>query len=581
MPSGAGLQGDVAPPVAATEAGRLGGNLCRMNGSSPARGTRGNIGIALAALAALVLVVYAPIVRHPFLVTDDPDYVSANGHVLAGLTVAGVRWAFTTFDAANWFPLTWISHMIDVQLFGVRAGAHHLVSVLLHLANTVLLYAVLRRLTGAAGRSVWVAALFALHPLHVESVAWIAERKDVLSTFFWMAALWFYGRHVRRPGLSRFVPVALCQALGLLAKPMLVTLPLTLLLLDFWPLGRLRAGAIRGPLLEKAPLALLSGISAVVTLQAQSSGGAIGSMEVFPLGARMANALVSTTVYLKKMLWPVDLAVLYPHPGTSLPAWEVWGAALLLGSATALAVYTRRRRPWLLAGWFWYLATLAPVVGLVQVGAQGMADRYTYVPLLGPFVALAWEFGGTNAGRRRVQASALLGVGVVAALAIATRLQLAYWESSIALFGHAVAVTPPNWSGQFGLGVAYEKAGHAAEAIPHYREAVLLNPRYAPGRYNLGSLLGAQGDLAGAIAELRESVRLDPLFTPAQANLGLALQLAGRVDEAIAVLRRALVRDPAEPDLHLKLAQALERRGDRDEAWRHYREAMARGDRQP
>ena len=241
--------------------------------------------------------------------------------------------------------------------------------------------------------------------------------------------------------------------------------------------------------------------------------------------------------------------------------------------------YARRRRPWLLTGWLWYLATLCPVIGLVQVGVQGMADRYTYVPLLGPFVVLAWEFGGATAGRRSGRAFTLLGLCLVAALAIVTRMQLAHWESSIALFGHAVAVTPPNWSAQFGLGVAYEKTGRAAEAITHYREVVRLNPRFAPGHYNLGSLLGARGDLPGAIAELSLSVRLDPQFTPAQANLGLALQLAGRLDEAIAVLRRALVRNPEDSDLHLKLAKALERRGDREEAWRHYRESMARGDR--
>ena len=546
-----------------------------MSCPTPGRGPRVTTGFAVAALAALVLAVYAPVVRYPFVVTDDPDYVTANPHVLAGLTTAGVHWAFTTFAAANWHPLTWLSHMLDVQIFGTRAGAHHLTNVLLHLANTLLLFASLRRMTGGIVRSFWIAALFAVHPLHVESVAWVAERKDVLSTLFWMAALLFYTQHVRRPASRRLVPVALCLALGLLAKPMLVTLPLMLLLLDFWPLGRLRAGTLPRVLLEKAPLVALSAASAAVTLLAQSSGSALISMEVFPLGTRFANAFVAATVYLKKMLWPAELAVFYPHPGASLPAWEPVAAAALLGAATISAIRTRRHRPWLLTGWLWYLTTLAPVVGLVQVGSQGMADRYTYVPLLGAFVVLAWEIVAAAAASRCTWAAGVLGVCTVAALSIVARAQLAHWESSVSLFGHAVAVTPPNWSAQFGLGVAYERAGRHTEAIRHYRETIRLNPRYAPGHYNLGSLLGSQGDLATAIAELRESTRLDPLFTPAQANLGYALQLAGRLDEAIGVLRGALTHDPENADLHLKLALALERRGERDEAWRHYRKAAA------
>jgi Flp pilus assembly protein TadD len=540
---------------------------------------RGRVAGIVALLGLAILLVYAPAVHHPFLVTDDPEYVTENTEVLRGLTLPGVRWAFTTFTASNWHPLTWISHMIDVDLFALDPRGHHAVNVLLHVVNASLVFAFLNRATGECWRSAFVAGLFAVHPLHVESVAWVAERKDVLSAGFGLLTLVAYQRYAARPGAGRYCLVAAWYTLGLLAKPMLVTLPCLLLLLDYWPLARLRgpapARAFPRLLVEKLPLFALAAISSLLTLLAQRAGGAMASTQDIPFTFRAANALVSTAAYLIKTVLPRDLAVLYPHPGTGLPLWKAGVAGFLVAAATAavIAQAARGRRPWLATGWFWYLGTLVPVIGLVQVGAQGMADRYTYLPLVGIFLMLAWACPDRPPGHVLRRGAAL---AVVAGLAVLARAQLGYWGDSVSLFSRAVAVTPPNWSARFGLGVALERAGRVPEATAQYREAVRLNPAHAGGHYNLGSLLGAGGRLDEGIAELRTAVRLDPTLTVARANLGYGLMLRGRLDEAVEVLRAALARTPDVADLHLKLGQALERRGEREEAWRHYREA-ARG----
>ncbi len=526
-------------------------------------------------LCLAVLFVYAPVLHHSFLVTDDPEYVTENTEVLRGLTLPGIRWAFTTFEASNWHPLTWLSHMIDVELFALDARGHHAMNLLLHLVNSILVFAFLRRATGECWKSAFVAALFAVHPLHVESVAWVAERKDVLSAVCALLALAAYLRYAARPGAGRYGLVAACFTLGLLAKPMLVTLPCLLLLLDYWPLARLRgpawSGSLLGLLIEKLPLFALALLSGLVTVLAQRSGGAMVSTQDIPIAFRAANALVSYAAYLVKTVVPSGLAVLYPHPGTGLPLWQAGIAGSFLAAATVTVFAARGRQPWLVTGWLWYLGTLVPVIGLVQVGSQGMADRYTYLPLLGVFLILAWVVPERPPRGHAVRLAA--SIAAVVALAVLARAQLGHWSDSIRLFSHAVAVTPPNWSARFGLGVALERAGRAAEAIPQYRESVRLNPDHADGHYNLGSLLGAAGQLDESIVELRTAVRLDPMLTVAQANLGYALMLHGRLDEAVAVLRASLARTPDVADLHVKLGQALERRGEREESWRHYREA--------
>jgi Flp pilus assembly protein TadD len=529
-------------------------------------------------LGLAIFFVYAPVVHHPFLVTDDPEYVTRNTQVLRGLTLPGIRWACTTFEASNWHPLTWISHMFDVELFALDARGHHAVNVVLHFVNTTLLYGFMSRATGKRWKSAFVAAFFAVHPLHVESVAWVAERKDVLSTSFALLTLAAYARYAARPAVGRYLRVVACFTLGLLAKPMLVTLPCLLLLLDFWPLARLRGPApsrtVSRLVVEKVPLFGLAALSSLLTILAQKSGGAVVSTLDIPFALRATNAVVSCATYLFKTIIPRDLAVLYPHPGAALPFWKIGAAGffLTLVTVTVIAQAARGRRPWLATGWFWYVGTLVPVLGLVQVGAQGMADRYTYLPLVGIFLILAWSLPNLPppaAALRR--GAALLAVAVLAVLA---RAQVGYWSGSIPLFSHAVAVTPPNWSARFGLGVAFEQAGRTAEAIEQYREAVRLNPDSADAHYNLGSLLGARGNLDEGIVELHQAARLNPALVVAQANLGYALMLSGRLDEAITVLRAALARNQDVSDLHVKLGQALERRGEREEAWRHYREAV-------
>src|SRR5207302_210805 len=350
------------------------------------------------------LAVYAQVARHDFINFDDPDYVVTNPHVSSGLSAANIAWAFTHYHASNWHPLTWISHMVDVSLFGLDGGKHALVSVVFHAINTVLLFFALRRATRRMWPSAIVAALFALHPLHVESVAWISERKDVLSAFFWMLTLWCYLRYCERRTLRNYMLVLLAFALGVLSKQMVVTLPFVLLLLDYWPLGRLRFGLAEGTiesrfggklsffalLKEKAPLFALAIIGSVTIYLVQRSAGAITSRELFPIGARFSNAIVSYIVYLRKTLWPVDLAIFYPHPGASLQAWEIGGAVLVVGVISAFAFWNVRRFPYLTVGWLWYLGCLVPVLGLVQVGMQARADRYTYIPLIGIFIMISW-----------------------------------------------------------------------------------------------------------------------------------------------------------------------------------------------
>ncbi len=506
-------------------------------------------------LLLLSLVAFARVGHHDFVDFDDGEYVYENPQVRAGLSGDGIVWAFTATHAANWHPLTWLSHMADVQLFGLDAGWHHRVNVAIHGVNAALLFLVLHGMTGAVWRSAFAAALFAVHPLHVESVAWVAERKDVLSTFFWHLTLGLYARWVRRPGGWRYGAVTVSFALGLLAKPMLVTLPFVLLLLDYWPLRRLEAADRTGGggvawertprlLLEKGPLLALAAVSSVITASAQASAAATASLEGFPLGDRLANAVVAYVTYIARTAWPVSLAVFYPHPASiqeSLPAWEVTAAAVALGVLTALAVRDAGRRPFVLVGWLWFVGTLVPVIGLVQVGSQALADRYTYVPLIGLFVAVAWGVPDLMGGWRHARPVLVaLGAAVVLLLSLATWTQTAHWRDSATLYTRAIAVTTKNWLAWNNLGNHHLRRGELPQALTAFETALRIKPGYADAWYNAGVVFSRSGNHVRAISAYREALRLDSTNADGWVNLGLAHQALGQSREALAAHETAL-----------------------------------------
>jgi tetratricopeptide (TPR) repeat protein/succinate dehydrogenase hydrophobic anchor subunit len=594
-------------------------------------------------LAAVTLGAFWPVFHNDFVGYDDPTYVTENPHVLAGLTWADAGWAFRTGQAGNWHPLTWLSHIVDVQLYGLRPGGHHLTSLLLHAANAVLLFLLLQRLTGAFWRSVCVAALFALHPLHVESVAWVAERKDVLSTFFFMLTLGAYtcyaecGMRNAESGLTQhatrnrqhaslFYLLALgCFALGLMSKPMLVTLPFVLLLLDFWPLGRnagcgrLMAkpeagGTVPGRTLpwrrlvwEKAPFFLLAGVSSAVTVWEQKQVGAMSSLEAAPFEFRISNALISYVRYASKMVWPAKLAVFYPVPA-EWPAGWVAGAALVLAGLSVLALWRARRAPYFAFGWFWYLGMLVPVIGIVQVGQQAMADRYSYVPLIGLFVAIVWSaaeiparWPGTRIGLAVCTGAAL------AACAVLTWNQAGYWRNNASLFEHALAVTRDNAVAHNNLGASLLDAGNLAAAEGHLVEAVRLKADYpdglanlgacrakqgrleeagelfqralevrptAPVHYNLANLLSRQGKLEEAEAHYEAALRLNPELVQAWYNLGILEATRGRMEVAAQDYTAALRIKPDDAEAHISLGALLGGQKKFDEAILHFKAAL-------
>jgi tetratricopeptide (TPR) repeat protein len=513
------------------------------------------------ALVAATLWVYAPVRDYGFLNHDDSLFVTERPEVRQGLTAAGVAWAFTNLEAGNWLPLAWLSHMLDVELFGLDAGAHHLVNVALHALSALLCFALLSRATGRPGPAAFAAAVFALHPLRVESVAWIAERRDVLAGVCFFSALGLYGRYCAAPSAGRAAALFVAAALGLLAKAMLMTLPLCLLLLDVWPLRRL-AGRADWParLREKWPLALLCAAVAGVALYAQARGGAVTALDVLPPGERIANALVAAVAYLRDTLWPAQLAALYPHPRGGLPLWQPLGAAALLGALTLWAWRVRHARPCYLVGWLWFLVMLLPVIGLVQVGAQARADRYTYLPLLGPVVAVSFGIADACAGRAVARALPALACAVLLGLALSSRATLAYWESDEALFARAAAVTRDN-------AVAYSNWANALDARPEEQRALLLralaaDPSLASAHYLMGRSLARTGDLAGAERHYRLALRGDPDDARARNNLGNLLFESGRTEEAIAEYRQALAAEPGRPRTPHNLSVALRARAE-------------------
>ena len=547
------------------------------------------------ALAIGTWTIYGQVISFEFVGWDDDLYVDSDLPVHAGLTLDGLAWAFRSDHAANWHPLTWLSHMLDFELYGEHPGGHHVTSALLHLLNTLLVFGALRALSGALWRSALVAALFAWHPLHVESVAWVAERKDVLSTAFALAAIWAYAEYAKHGQRRRLLLTGALFGLGLLAKPMLVTLPFVFLLLDYWPLGRLargpeteregaRARPLRGLVLEKLPLFALSAASCVVTFVVQKRGGAVSSFEYVSTGLRLANGVAAYAHYLAKTLWPGDLTLLYPHPyiagsgGVPLPGWQVAEAALLLLAVSALVWLSRRG--YALVGWLWFLGTLVPVIGLVQVGGQAMAERYSYIPLIGLFVAFAWAGGELVEGLRHrhrwvTGAAGLLVAALLVACIHASRAQARHWRDSVALFEHAVEVNPRNRSILFNLGNELKRRGRDEEAIALYRRALAVKPSDVKVLNNLGLALSSQGDRAGAMELYRRVLEIDPGFAESRANLANELRDAGRIDEAIEQYRRALRDKPTLAKGHNALGIALRAKGEMDEAMAHYRKALA------
>lgn len=481
--------------------------------------------------------------------------MTRNVHVRGGLTVSGIEWALTSGEAANWFPVTRFSHMLDSQLFGVRSGLHHLTSVLGHALAAVLLFAFLARSTHARWPSAWVAFLFALHPLHVESVAWVAERKDVLCAFFWFLALWAYVRYAERPGRGRYVLVLLCFCLGLMSKPMIVTVPFLLLVLDAWPLHRLSRAAVR----EKIPFFAIAAVSGLATFLVQDSSGAVKEIARLPVGLRMENALVSCAIYCLKTIWPSGLAVFYPYPA-GFAWWTVVSAGLAVAVITALALRSFRRAPYLAAGWIWFLVTLAPVIGLVQVGAQARADRYMYVPMVGLTIMLAW--GAADLARRWPAVTRPIAAAAVAtclAAAAVSAAQIEHWKSSETLFQHALDVTADNYLAEHNLGSYLLDTGRLSEAIPHLEAALRIRPESAPARSDLASALAqTPGRLPEAIAQFQAAVRLLPDAAIPHNNLGVALaKFPERLPEAIGEYQAALRIDADYADAHNNLASAL------------------------
>lgn len=523
----------------------------------------------------LTLAAYAAVRGHRFVNIDDPHYVFENASIRDGLTPSAARWAFTTGYAGNWHPLTWISHMIDVDLFGLDPGAHHMVSVGFHAAATLLLFFALRRMTGAAGPSAFAAGLFALHPLHVESVAWVAERKDVLSGFFWTLTMLLYARYVSRRSTSRYLSVTFAFAAALMSKPTAVTLPIVLLILDYWPLARARAWAC---VREKLPWIAMSAAAGAVTLIVQRGAGAVQSLEVFPFTTRVANAGVAYLIYLRQTIWPADLAPLYPYEAPAPLAAA--GAWLALAAITALAIRFRREFPAGLAGWSWYAITLLPMIGLIQVGAQPFADRYTYLPLIGIFITAAWGIRALAAraavSHRVLQAAAAIVLVVLTALTVQ---QVSVWSDAVTLWRHAVH-THGNYRARANLGQALNVERRFDEASIVLAEAVRLNPSFAESQHHLGFALASMGDREGAIPRFREALRLRPGYAVARSNLGIALAERGDFDEAIVHLREALRLDPsraARENLALALVNkgiAHEGRGERGAALGAYREAL-------
>lgn len=541
-------------------------------------------------LLIAIVVPYRQVINFDFVCYDDNTYVTNNPNIQQGITPKTIKWSFTTFYEANYHPLTWLSHMLDVKLYGLNAAGHHWTNVEFHILNTLLLFFILFKMTGSLWQSAFAAALFALHPLHVESVAWVAERKDVLSTFFGFLTMGAYYRYVKKTDVKNYLWVIVFLTISLMAKPMLVTLPFVLLLMDFWPLKRLqfknnsilpsesktRFGIKTNYRLifEKIPLFVPVGISCVLTFLAQKNAGAVQVLRQLPVKDRIANALVSYINYVLKMFWPSKLAVFYPHPGNTLPEWKIFGAALLLAGSCFAALRAAKKYPYIAVGLFWYLVTLVPVIGLVQVGDQAMADRYTYIPLIGLFIIVAW--GGSELFKKWRYQNIFLGVfsvAVLSALTMCTSYQLRYWKNAVTLFEHAIKVTKNNSLGQNNLGVAYASVD-IDKAISHYEEALKIQPNNSLALFNLGTAFSDKKNYNEAYLYLTKSIKINPKRIEARMNLANVAYIQGRFDEAVSQYNKILEIYPDNENAHYNLAYVMSAQGKLDEAVSHYKETL-------
>lgn len=536
-------------------------------------------------LVSITFGVYLQVANHTFLNLDDPDYVTDNLHVSSGISVKNITWAFSSVEAANWHPVTWLSHMADAQFYGLNPRGHHLTSVAIHSVSALLLFFLLLRLTDALWQSLFVASMFALHPLHVESVAWVAERKDVLSAFFCFTTLIIYSEYVVKQKPALYVAALFFFLCGLMSKPMLVTLPVVMMLIDFWPLDRYRDNwGEPGPnqylvslallVKEKIPFFVCSILSVLITLYAQGNSGAIASLAKTSLLHRIENSVFAYVKYIGKLLWPRDLAIYYPFP-LSIPLWNVIVSLLFLLMLSVAAIRLARSRPYFTVGWFWFLITLLPVIGLIQVGEQSMADRYSYIPATGVFILLAWGVPSLiHDVRYRQRIAALFFGTAVIASAIATWNQLRYWRDDISMYQHSLKVTSGSTLLYNNLGLAYATKNDLDAAIREYIKALRLNPDYADAHNNMGVALHARGELDAAILEHQRAIQLRPGNSKMHYNLGCAFDKRGNPDEARHEYQEALRISPGNIDAHCNLGVVLAKKGDLDAAIQEFRRAL-------
>jgi Flp pilus assembly protein TadD len=557
-------------------------------------------------LVFITFAVYYQVCSFGFINLDDPGYVSENPNIQTGFSLNAVKWAFTSGYAGNWHPLTWLSHILDWQLFGSNPAGHHLANLFFHIANTLLLFIVLKKMTGALWQSAFVAALFALHPLHVESVAWVAERKDVLSTFFWLLTMWAYAHYAKNPKLKWYLVSLVLFALGLMSKPMLVTLPFVLLLLDYWPFQRKISWHL---LVEKIPFFIFAAASSIVTILAQHSGKAVVPFSLAPLNFRIANAFISYVQYIEKMFYPAGLAVFYPHPGINISIlFTVISAVLLLGVTIFILGFPKNHR-YLVTGWFWYLGTLVPVIGIIQVGGQAMADRYAYITLTGLFIIIAWgmpELLGKFSHRKIVLW--ILSLVVLFALAVCSYLQTRYWKDTLTLCQHAIEVTNDNYQAHFcmikplleqnriddairhgeqavrisptfvpalnALGLSLLEAKRTDDAVACYRRVLQIRPQDAAANFNLAWVLAGSGKFDEAIPLYYKTLQIDPDFADARINLGFALAGSGKLQEAVKEYEKILLVEPNNAVAHNDLGIALAKQENFDDAIAHFSQAV-------
>ncbi len=516
-------------------------------------GDKYNIALIYICLAAAIIAVYWPVYKYDFVKYDDNTYVTDNLNIQSGLNWKSFHWAFTAGYASNWHPLTWLSHTLDYQLFKTWAGGHHIVNVFFHILNTLLLFYILKRMTAALWPSAFVAAAFALHPLHVESVAWIAERKDVLSTFFWLLTMWAYVCYVEKLKLKWYLAAIALFILGLMSKPMLVSLPFVLLLLDYWPLERKISPRL---IMEKIPFFICSIASSVVTFLVQQKGGAMSEIELYGPAARINNAVTAYVMYIVKMIWPNRLAVLYPHPGNSLSTAEIIICGLLLTIISVYFIYSARRRRFLTVGWLWYLGTLVPVIGLIQVGAQAMADRYTYITLTGLFIIVAWS-AKEFVPKRRYKTLILSAVMLLTALAITARGQLRYWKNSLSLFEHTLQITENNPLILENYANCLAMAGRFEQAIEQFNKLLEMRPNSGQIHNNFGSTLLDWGRIKEAIEQFMLAIKYKPDLAQAYRNLAGALISQGKNEEAVSCYKQAVKIKPDYVNAWLELAITL------------------------